>query len=209
MPNDSRKESHSGGRPRSEVSTAAILDAAYSFLEEQPVASISPLHIARRAGVSTATVYRWWPTKEALLLDAFLHKTEKELVLRSIGDPLQRLKQHALEVGRFLNGSHGIVVIRMLTAIQENAALRESFLERISSPRSKEIRDAVRAAIRQKQLPPTTNAAQFADMLFGPLFVRRLMAHDPLSDAFVVSVFEHTVAGIRARPLAGKPKARR
>jgi AcrR family transcriptional regulator len=49
------------------VSRVSILDAAYSFLRTRPVSAISTIHIARKAGVSTATVYRWWPTKEALL----------------------------------------------------------------------------------------------------------------------------------------------
>jgi len=197
-------ENRPGGRPRSETSQAAILEAAYSFLEEQPLSSISPLRIARRAGVSTATVYRWWPTKEALLLDAFLHKTQKDLALSSAGDPLLRLKQHLLEVGRFFRGGHGVVVVRMFAAMQDNPTIRDSFLERITSPRSKEVTKAVKAAVREGQLPPKTDAAQFADMLFGPLVVRLLMGHRPLSDAFVSSVFDHAVAGVRAIHAEGK-----
>jgi AcrR family transcriptional regulator len=70
------KPARSAGRPRSEESRASILETAYSFLRRFPVAAISTIHIAREAGVSTATVYRWWSTKEALLLDAFLHTAD-------------------------------------------------------------------------------------------------------------------------------------
>jgi AcrR family transcriptional regulator len=80
------------GRPRSLASRAAILEAAYTFLQDRPMASISILHIARKAGVSTATVYRWWSTKEALLLEAFLNKVDSELLLSREGNPLERIK---------------------------------------------------------------------------------------------------------------------
>jgi len=82
------KPARSAGRPRSEASRASILDAAYSFLRRFPVSGISTIHIAREAGVSTATVYRWWSTKE----DAFLHTADHELVLKSDGPPLERVR---------------------------------------------------------------------------------------------------------------------
>jgi AcrR family transcriptional regulator len=192
------KPQRPAGRPRSEVSRAAILDAAYSFLETQPVASISPLHIARKAGVSTATVYRWWPAKETLLLDAFLCKAEKELILSSTGSPLECLRQYLLQFGRFLMGGNGIVVARLLTAIQDDPVLRDEFLERVQSPRSKATRSAVREAIRAGQLPAKTNVSDFLDMLFGPILVRLLIRNEPIRESFVISVFDHVVSSTRS-----------
>ena len=186
------------GRPRSEVSRTAILNAAYSFLETEPVSSISPLHIARKAGVSTATVYRWWPTKEALLLDAFLHRREKSLPLSSGRSPLERIRQYVLSLGRFLMGKDGVVVARLLTAIQDNPALREEFLERVYSPRTKVIRAAVKDAIREGQLPSGTDVGEFLDMIFGPLITRLLIRHEPIRESFVISVFDHVVASTKA-----------
>jgi AcrR family transcriptional regulator len=192
------KPQRSFGRPRSELARTSILNAAYSFLETQPVSSISPLHIARKAGVSTATVYRWWPTKETLLLDAFLCKTEQELILSSTGSPLECLRQYLLQLGRFLMGSNGIVVARLLTAIQDNPALRDEFLERVHSPRSKAMRSTVREAIRAGQLPAKTNVSDFLDMLFGPILLRLLIRHEPIRESFVISVFDHAVSSTRS-----------
>src|SRR5258708_39849931 len=139
----------SSGRPRSESSRGAILEAAYSFLETQPISAISLLHIARKAGVSTATVYRWWSTKEALLLDAFLAQSGKELAIDVNGAPLERLKRHAVKLGHFLMGKHGVAVARLLTAIQDDPELKEAFFERVvQSPQSKELRAVVKDAMR-------------------------------------------------------------
>ncbi len=192
------------GRPRSESSRASILDAAYSFLRAKPISAISTVHIARKAGVSTATVYRWWSTKEALLLDAFLHTSDPAIVLHEEGSPFERLKEYVLQVGRFFIGENGIVVARLLTAIQDNAILRKEFLERVYSPRDMEIRTLVKEAIRRKQLPSRMEVRVFLDTMIGPLLARLLIRHEPIDEAFVRSVFDWAVAGTVAQNAAGE-----
>jgi AcrR family transcriptional regulator len=58
------------GRPRSARAREAILGAAAALLLEHGLAAVSMDAVAARAGVSKATIYRWWPTKESLALDA-------------------------------------------------------------------------------------------------------------------------------------------
>jgi AcrR family transcriptional regulator len=194
------------GRPRSEVSRVSILNTAYSFLQCGPISSISTLHIARKAGVSTATVYRWWSTKEELLLDAFLHKTNHELVLKTEGPPLERLKEYVLQVGRFFTGKNGIVVARLLTAIQDNPILHKQFLERVYSPRDREFRAIVKEAIKKRHLPADTEVSVFLETIIGPLLTRLLIRHEQIDESFVLSVFERVVAGTTAQHAAGKPQ---
>ena len=191
------------GRPRSEASRASILDAAYSFLRNLPVASISLLHIARKARVSSATVYRWWSTKEALLLDAFLNKADRAMVLQDEGAPLERLREYILQVGRFFTGESGIVAARLLTAIQDNPILRKEFLERVYQPREKEIRAVVKEAIQLRQLPAAMEVSIFLDSIIGPLLARLLLHNEQIDEAFVISVFDRVVAGTRAQEPAG------
>ena len=192
------------GRPRSESSRAAILEAAYSYLQDRPVASISLLHIARKAHVSSATIYRWWSTKEALLLDACLNKADHELVLKSEGSPLERLKENILQVGRSFTGRSGIVTARLLTAIQDNPILRKEFMERVYPPRDKEIRAVVKEAIQLRQLPAAMDVSVFLDSIIGPLLARLLISHEQIDEAFVISVFHQVVAGTVAQDAAGK-----
>jgi AcrR family transcriptional regulator len=167
-----------------------------------PVASISTVHIARKAGVSTATMYRWWPTKEALLLDAFLSRIDDELALKAEGSPLDRLREYVLQAGRFFTGETGIVVARLLTAIQDNAILRKEFVERVFTPRDAEIRKVVREAIEKRQLPAGTEESVFLDTIIGPLLVRLLLRHEQIDEPFVISVFNRVVAGAIAQSSA-------
>lgn len=185
------------GRPRSESSRVALLKAAYGFVKARPVGSISTVEIARKAGVSTATIYRWWPNKEALLLDAFLYKTDSAPLLKAKGSPLGSLREYVLQVGRSFTGESGIVAARLLAAIQDNATLRKEFLERVYSPRDKEFRAMVRAAIRQRQLPASVNVNVFLETIFGPLLLRLLLRQEPIDRDYVLTVFKQVVAAYR------------
>jgi len=62
------------GRPRSEKARQAILHAAAELLLNHGLGAVSMDTVAERAGVSKATIYRWWPTKETLALDALYHE---------------------------------------------------------------------------------------------------------------------------------------
>ena len=62
------------GRPRSEKAHTAILEAATELLLEQGLEAVSMDEVAERAGVSKATIYRWWPSKQTLALDALYHE---------------------------------------------------------------------------------------------------------------------------------------
>lgn len=186
------------GRPRSETARKAILDAAFSFLEEKPIADISTIHIAQKAGVSTATVYRWWATKEALLLEAMLFHCGNEVKLSEEGAPLDRLLDYTLQVGSSFMGRNGKVMARLLTAIQDNETLRQEFIEQMYAPRNREIHAVVQLAIAEGSLPASLDVQAFKDAIFGPLLVRLLIVHETIDVDYVRTVFNQAVAGSRA-----------
>lgn len=63
---------------RSEQSRQAILSAAFDLVAESGYARLTIEAIAARAGVGKQTIYRWWPSKGAVLVDAFLSRTSDE-----------------------------------------------------------------------------------------------------------------------------------
>jgi AcrR family transcriptional regulator len=180
------------GRPRSEQARAAILTAAYSFIKKQPVAEVFVEQIALKAGVSRATIYRWWPAKEPLLVEAFLYKTGT-ISVNSASSPLDKLQRYVAKLGRFLGGEHGVIAARILAAIQDDEPMRDAFIKQIF-PVS-EIQQAIAEAAAKGMLPAEINSFDFADMLLGPLFFRLLIGHRTISKSFVKSIFEHAVAG--------------
>ena len=92
------------GRPRSESARTALLETAYNMMKKHSLGEITTQGIAAKAGVSTATVYRWWDTKEALLVDAFLHVKSQNVQMAQSGSPLHRLREYLIAGGKFLQG---------------------------------------------------------------------------------------------------------
>lgn len=60
----------SRGRPRDERARRAILEAAFALVSERGYMFVTTSDIAKRAGTGKQTIYRWWPSKGALVLDA-------------------------------------------------------------------------------------------------------------------------------------------
>ncbi len=188
----------SSGRPRSEISRVALLKTAYGLMKKCPLAEISTQQIAAKAGVSTATVYRWWPTKEALLVDAFLYAKGQSVSLTETGSPLQRIREHAIAAGRFLQGEDGLVAARLLSAIQENPKLRQHFSERFYVPHSSELMLLAQRAVDGGELPRKTNLRLFLDMQFGACITRMLMRDEPIQWSDAAIAFDLAVAGARS-----------
>ena len=70
-------QKRNAGRPRCKVARGAILAATVRLLRETSVRDLAIESIAREAGVGKATIYRWWPNKTAIVIDAFFPKQHR------------------------------------------------------------------------------------------------------------------------------------
>jgi AcrR family transcriptional regulator len=166
---------HAAGRPRSEKTRKAILKAAFTLLKRDGFDGISAQHIAEEARVSTATLYRWWDSKQAILLDAYLETTREILPYGKRGSPLARLKRYTVRIAEFLNSENGRVFLRLLMAIQESPALHRAFYEKVFVPRRAEGCAVVREAMEAEELPRSVDPDLMISMLTAPLIMRALL----------------------------------
>ena len=83
------------GRPRSAETTNAILQSAYTLMATTGLAATSIDVVARHSNVSKMTIYKWWPSREALQIDAFLNQASLMLPLSGTGKPAARFRRHA------------------------------------------------------------------------------------------------------------------
>src|SRR5262245_10457971 len=99
------------GRPRSRETTEAILKSAYTLMATTGLAATTIDAIARDCSVSKMTIYKWWPSREALLIDAFLDHAAQMLPLPppSAGSPFARARRHAAAYAEALQGEFGKV----------------------------------------------------------------------------------------------------
>jgi len=199
MSSDVTAEAPQRGRPRSERARQAILGAASELLLARGLSAVSMDAVAERAGVSKATIYRWWPTKETLALDALYtewaaarpHPRDTGSLR---GDLLSLLRPWARLAG---SRPYGRVVAALLTEAQTDPVFAAEYRERFVEPRRQQAREIFRRAIERGEIPPDTKVEVALDLLYGPLYHRLLHGHAPLNDRFVREVIDLVLDGVR------------
>lgn len=178
-------EKRSPGRPRSEQSRQAILRSTVKFLEREggfPELSIEA--VAADANVSKATVYRWWPTKAALVADAFSTSSEQELQFIDTGSLLGDMTRQMRRVIRVFLSPRGKVVAALLAGGQSDPELIEAFRERFLWPRRRQAYQTLQRGIDRGELARDCNLDLLLDALYGPIYMRFLIRHAELREDF-------------------------
>ncbi len=183
------------GRPRNENTRKAILKAAFRLLQKHGFDDVSSQQIAKAAGVSTATLYRWWKNKQEILLDAYLQTTRELLPYGKRGSPLVRLRSYATRTATFLKSDEGRVFLRLMLAIQDDRPLRKAFYEKVFLPRRAEGAKVVQEAIAAGELPPTVDPDLFINFLIGPQIVPALLGQQ-LSTKAAERIFDFALRAI-------------
>jgi AcrR family transcriptional regulator len=193
------------GRPRSETARAAILAAAGELLLAEGADKVSMDELAERAGVSKATIYRWWPSKETLTLDVLLNEWEgaRPPAVRETGslrgDLLALIKPW---VRRLRRRAYGGVVSGLLAETHTDPAFADIYHARFVAVRRNPARALITRAIEHGELPAETNIDLALDLIFGPIYHRLLQGHAPLTERFAQDIVDTALTGLGYTPLS-------
>jgi len=187
------------GRPRSEQARREILKTAYKLLKDKGFNAVGSHEIAQAAGVSSATLYRWWKSKEEILFDACFEHTRPILAIPETGSGLTRLRRYVLRASEFLVSEEGTVLAGVFTGIHEDTRLRGMFLERYVNQRNQIQGAIIEDSIASGELHPTTDPELLMDMLSGPLFFRWLLGHAPPDRGFAQSIFDKVIPAFQTK----------
>jgi AcrR family transcriptional regulator len=187
---------------RSETSRHAILRAAFDLVSEVGYAKLSIEGIAARAGVGKATIYRWWPSKGAVLFDALLSLAatpEGETALPDTGDLVADLKAVLRATATEFTQPAFDAVLRALTAgIAHDPALARTYAERLDGPMREIKKQRLRSAQAVGQLPSGVDLDLAVDLIWAPVQHRWLHGTGPLDAAFTDAVVEAALHGLGA-----------
>jgi AcrR family transcriptional regulator len=178
------------GRPRSAKTTSAVLQSAYALMATTGLAATSIDAIARHAGVSKMTIYKWWPSREALLIDAFLDQAARLLPLTGSGAPAARLRRHAAAYTEALLGDFGKVQLAVISECISKTGSAEIFYERYLNFRRDALVALIAAAQEDGSIRTTGAPADLYDAIFGTLFYRYVFGIRPLTPAFARSLVD-------------------
>ena len=176
------------GRPRSEHARQAILRSTLSLLQHIGFPDLTIEAIAADAGVGKATVYRWWPNKGALVVDAFACSAEHELHFPDTGSVYQDMSLQMKQVIAIFRSRRGRIVAALVGGGQSDPELLEAFRERFLWPRRQEAYKTLRRGIERGELPKNLDLDLVLDILYGSIYMRFLIRHDELSESYVSEV---------------------
>jgi len=159
----------------------AVLASAYAIMAGLGLAAASIDAIARHSKVSKMTVYKWWPSREALLIDAFLHQARTILPLGSEGTALERIRDHAMRYVEALAGDFGKVQLAVVSECIANTGSAAIFSERYLAQRREAIASAIAAGRADGSVAATDPPHDLYDRIYGTLFYRYLFGFGALS----------------------------
>jgi AcrR family transcriptional regulator len=191
------------GRPRSSEAHRRILDAARELLSEEGFSDLRLEHVAARAGVGKATIYRRWGSKEALAQELLAELAGPHIAVAETGDTREELLAAVGNPMRAVTDTpFGPVIRALLSQIAVNPTLGDPFRATVVQARRDEIGRVIAHGIARGDLRPDADPSIATELLVGPVYFRLMFGGD-LDDAFAERIVDAVLAGFR-RPRADK-----
>lgn len=191
------------GPRRSEASRRAILNAAFALVGEIGYARLTVEGIAARAGVGKQTIYRWWPSKGAVLFDAFLALSEDadgDPALPDTGDLDADLKLVLrATVAELVDPRYDRPMRALTAAMLDDPALQAEYEQRLAAPMGRIKRARLAAARDAGELPADVDLDLAVDLLWSPLW-SRWQNRGALTPELADTLVDTVLAGLRATP---------
>jgi AcrR family transcriptional regulator len=163
------------GRPRKPETDAAILEAVLEVFAVFGYEGMSVEAVAAKSGVGKTTIYRRWPSKDDLIIAAIqdiMIAVEPEVT----GDLRQNLVAMVSGALGFMKTSKaGLIFPRMCGEVAGQTPLGHRYVETVIGPRRKVVRDVLKRAIEVGELRSDIDVALMADLLVGPIIMRKIL----------------------------------
>lgn len=168
------------GRKRDEDAQNRILEAAFGLVGTGGQDHVGVDDIAQAADVSKQTIYRWWPSRTAVILDALVTSSMEATPLPTTHDARADFRTHLRRVIRVFNSETGAVIRELISKGQADIEVANEFRDRFWGPRRELSLARLQRAIEDGQIRPDIEPETVLDALYGPLWLRLVIGHRPL-----------------------------
>jgi AcrR family transcriptional regulator len=187
-----------GGRPRSERAHQAILTAARELLIADGFAAMRLEHVAARAGVGKATIYRRWASKEELAQELLLELAGPHIAVADTDDTRAEMLAAVTNPMRAVTETDfGPVIRALLSQIASDPSLGDPFRATVVQARRDEVARVIQRGIARGDLRADVDVDLATELLVGPVYFR-LMFGGVLDDRFAERVVDSVMRGFVA-----------
>ncbi|MBO1333892.1 TetR/AcrR family transcriptional regulator [Streptomyces sp. VRA16 Mangrove soil] len=181
------------GRRRNEEARRAVLDAALRLLADADGAAVSVDAIAKEAGVGKQTLYRWWPSKGAVLLDALTERAETDVPVPAAGALRDDLR--AVVAATFAGAQRSPVAPALRTLVREAAhdPHLADLMREFTGARRAALREVLERGRERGELPRDSDIDLMVDQVYGVFWYRFLLGHAPLGEVEAVRLADSLI----------------
>jgi AcrR family transcriptional regulator len=186
----------SSGRPRSEEAHNAILEATLDLLAEVGFSSLTVEGVATRAGVGKATIYRRWPSKLPLVVEAFGQLPGfEEVDTGNLADDLKKMLRGYIQA---FNTTALSAVLPSLAGERSHDPELSRVFDPVSKSRRQPLQHAFERAVERGEISSQIDLELAADLVVGPIAVSLFFKGGKLSPKMVGPMVDLALAGIRS-----------
>jgi AcrR family transcriptional regulator len=178
------------GRPRLEGAEDRALDAVAELLERVPVRDITMERIAKRAGVSKITLYRRWPSRLALFVDALLRRMTETQPLDEAAPPLAAIATHLVHMARQMQGRNGALARAVVGECLADPEMAHVLRDRYLGHRRAIAIRIIGRGLEDGSFRAGDDAEARHDMLYGAMWYRILFGTGRCDDAAALALME-------------------
>src|ERR1700728_3141881 len=190
----------SGTDPRVVLSRERVLTATLDLLTETGLGGLTFDEVAKRSGVAKTTIYRHWPNRNALIIDACLRMTDGYDEPPDTGSVEGDLKAILTTLADLLVTARWSSILPSIVDAAERDPEIAEVHGRLQRWHAAPLRAALERAVLRGEIPPEVDLSAIAAALRGPLYFRRWFSRDPIDDSFVNLIVQSVLAGVRRDP---------
>lgn len=184
------------GRPRSQQSRAAVLRATSELMREVGLRAMTTEDIAARSGASKATIYKWWPNKYAVAVEAFLSEMAVESADPDTGSAREDFRLALRGLIHFYTGEYGRAYAQLVGEAQFDPKIGAELRDHLVGSRRELVRAIWDRGVARGELRADVDPEVAIDLIFGPAMYRLVAGHAPLDDTAAEAVIDAAIRGL-------------
>lgn len=184
------------GRPRSSASREAVLRAAYEMLVERGYGLLAIEAVAARAGVGKATIYRWWPNRAVLAVEAFFEATREDLAFPDTGSAREDFRLQIAQLANLLRGAAGQAFAGLVEGARTDSEIGRAVFEHWVLPRKRWGLERLERAQNEGQSRPDLDREAALQALYSPLYAALLLGQGVPAPERVEACFAVVADGV-------------
>ena len=184
------------GRPRSQQSRAAVLRATSELMREVGLRAMTTEDIAARSGASKATIYKWWPNKYAVAVEAFLSEMAVESADPDTGSAREDFRRALRGMVHFYTGENGRAYAQLVGEAQFDPKIGAELRDHLVGSRRELVRAIWDRGVARGELRADVDPEVAIDLIFGPAMYRLVAGHAPLDDTAAEAVVDAAIRGL-------------